>query len=66
MVGEVDRAGYGIAVRRVEDSRGGSQYMWSLAPGTRLTITLPVSLLSIDWARRHYCLIAGASILRHE
>lgn len=40
-------------------SRGGSQYMWSLAPGARLTITLPVSLLSIDWARRHYCLIAG-------
>ncbi|MGN8544795.1 PDR/VanB family oxidoreductase [Bradyrhizobium sp. 13971] len=59
LIGEADRTGYRIAVRRAEDSRGGSQYMWSLAPGDRLTITLPASLLPIDWARRHYCLIAG-------
>ncbi len=56
LVGEPERTGYRIAVRRAEDSRGGSQYMWSLAPGARLTITLPASLLPIDWARRHYCL----------
>ncbi|MGL3210834.1 PDR/VanB family oxidoreductase [Bradyrhizobium sp. BR 1433] len=59
LIGEADRAGYRIAVRRAEDSHGGSRYMWSLAPGARLTITLPSSLLPIDWARRHYCLIAG-------
>ncbi|WOH80555.1 PDR/VanB family oxidoreductase [Bradyrhizobium sp. BEA-2-5] len=59
LIGEADRAGYRIAVRRAEDSRGGSRYMWSLAPGARLTITLPTSLLPIDWSRRHYCLIAG-------
>ncbi|MFB9267642.1 PDR/VanB family oxidoreductase [Bradyrhizobium erythrophlei] len=59
LIGEADRAGYRIAVRRAEDSRGGSRYMWSLAPGARLTVTLPTSLLPIDWARRHYCLIAG-------
>ncbi|MCP1835867.1 vanillate O-demethylase ferredoxin subunit [Bradyrhizobium sp. USDA 4532] len=59
LVGEADRGGYRIAVRRAEDSRGGSRYMWSLAPGARLSITLPASLLQIDWARRHYCLIAG-------
>ncbi|WP_229166830.1 MULTISPECIES: hypothetical protein [Bradyrhizobium] len=35
LVGEADRTGYRIAVRRAEDSRGGSQYMWSLAPGAR-------------------------------
>ncbi|WP_076861877.1 PDR/VanB family oxidoreductase [Bradyrhizobium mercantei] len=59
LIGEADRAGYRIAVRRAEDSRGGSRYMWSLAPGARLTITLPTSLLPIDWARQHCCLIAG-------
>jgi dimethylamine monooxygenase subunit B len=46
-------------VRRAPDSRGGSQYMWSLAPGARLNITLPTSLFSIDWSRKNYCLIAG-------
>ncbi|KWV58123.1 diguanylate cyclase [Bradyrhizobium macuxiense] len=59
LIGEADRAGYRIAVRRAEDSRGGSRYMWSLAAGARLTITLPTSLLPIDWARGNYCLIAG-------
>ncbi len=59
LVGECDAAGYRIAVRRAEDSRGGSRYMWSLLPGARLNITLPSSLFSIEWARRHYCLIAG-------
>ncbi|WGR93633.1 PDR/VanB family oxidoreductase [Bradyrhizobium sp. ISRA443] len=59
LVGEVDGAGYRIAVRRADDSRGGSRYMWSLAPGARLNVTLPISLLPIDWARQHYCLVAG-------
>jgi vanillate O-demethylase ferredoxin subunit len=59
LVGECDGEGYRIAVRRAEDSRGGSRYMWSLAAGARLAITLPSSLLSIDWTRPHYCLVAG-------
>lgn len=59
LVGEAEPQGLRIAVRRAEDSRGGSRYMWSLAPGARLDITLPNSLLSVDWSRRHYCLIAG-------
>jgi dimethylamine monooxygenase subunit B len=59
LVGECDADGYRIAARRAEDSRGGSRYMWSLAPGARLNITQPASLLSIDWTRRHYCLVAG-------
>lgn len=59
LVGEADPRGFRIAVRRAEDSRGGSRYMWSLQPGARLNITLPSSLLSVDWDRRHYCLVAG-------
>ncbi|NLS71361.1 oxidoreductase [Bradyrhizobium brasilense] len=59
LVGEVDPQGYRIAVRRAADSRGGSRYMWSLAPGVRLNITLPTSLVQLDWTRRQFCLIAG-------
>src|ERR1700746_776581 len=59
LVGQCGADGYRIAVRRAEDSRGGSRYMWSLAPGARLNITQPASLLSIDWTRRHYSLVAG-------
>src|SRR5262245_261461 len=59
LVGEADPRGFRIAVRHAPDSRGGSRYMWSLRPGARLDITLPSSLLSVDWARRSYCLIAG-------
>jgi dimethylamine monooxygenase subunit B len=59
LVGEADEKGFRIAVRRAPDSRGGSRYMWQLAPGARLDITLPVSLFHIDWTRPHYCLVAG-------
>src|SRR5579864_4586834 len=44
LVGEADSNGYRIAVRLAEDSRGGSRYMWSLAPGARLRVTAPASL----------------------
>ncbi len=59
LVGEASSRGFKIAVRRAEDSRGGSRYMWQLAPGARLDITQPASLLAVDWARENYCLIAG-------
>jgi vanillate O-demethylase ferredoxin subunit len=59
LVGEVGPAGYRIAVRLAEDSRGGSRYMWSLGEGARLSITAPASLFAIDWQRRNYCLVAG-------
>ena len=59
LVGEVDPQGYRIAVRHAADSRGGSRYMWSLAPGARLNVTQPASLVQLDWTRRHFCLIAG-------
>ncbi|MHC2336728.1 PDR/VanB family oxidoreductase [Bradyrhizobium sp. USDA 4454] len=59
LVGEVDPQGFRIAVRHAADSRGGSRYMWSLAPGARLNITQPASLVQLDWTRRQFCLIAG-------
>ncbi|MCA1365224.1 MULTISPECIES: PDR/VanB family oxidoreductase [unclassified Bradyrhizobium] len=59
LVGEASSHGLRIAVRRAEDSRGGSRYMWSLQPGARLDITQPASLLAVDWTRENYCLIAG-------
>ncbi len=59
LVGEADPRGDRIAVRRAEDSRGGSRYMWQLGPGARLEVTQPSSLLSVDWSRGHYCLVAG-------
>ena len=48
-----------IAVRLADDSRGGSQAMWALQPGSRLEISNPTSLFEIDWSRKYYCLIAG-------
>jgi vanillate O-demethylase ferredoxin subunit len=59
LVGEAASDGFRIAVRRAEDSRGGSRYMWQLTPGARLDITRPASLLTVDWARQTYCLVAG-------
>ncbi|TCU78249.1 vanillate demethylase subunit B [Bradyrhizobium sp. R2.2-H] len=59
LVGEASPHGFRIAVRRTDDSRGGSRYMWSLQPGARLDITQPASLLAVDWTRQNYCLIAG-------
>ncbi|HEX7920146.1 MAG TPA: PDR/VanB family oxidoreductase [Bradyrhizobium sp.] len=59
LVGEADPQGYRIAVRHAPDSRGGSRYMWSLAPGARLNITQPASLVQLDWTRRQFCLVAG-------
>jgi ferredoxin-NADP reductase len=54
-----DAGTYRIAVRLAPDSRGGSRGMWSLAPGARIEICSPASLLEIDWSRKNYCLIAG-------
>ena len=59
LVGDVSPDGYRIAVRRAPDSRGGSLYMWSLEPGTRIEVSSPASQFEIDWSRKSYCLIAG-------
>jgi len=50
---------YRIAVKRVAPSRGGSAYMWRLAPGDRLRATEPKSAFAVEFGREKYLLIAG-------
>jgi ferredoxin-NADP reductase len=55
-----DRAAYQIAVRRMEESRGGSQFMHDqLVVGGRLEIAHPVNLFPLDKIARKHVLIAG-------
>ncbi len=59
LVGEPGGDHYRIAVKRRPDSRGGSAYLWSLAPGARLAITQPKTAFEIGFCRREYLLVAG-------
>ncbi|TWB36516.1 PDR/VanB family oxidoreductase [Nitrospirillum pindoramense] len=59
LVGEPDDRLLRIAVKRLPDSRGGSVYMWGLAPGARLTISAPLNHFDLSAGRPDYLLIAG-------
>lgn len=59
LVGEPVPGRYRIAVKRVAPSRGGSAYMWRLAPGNRLRIAGPKSAFEIEFGRSEYLLVAG-------
>jgi vanillate O-demethylase ferredoxin subunit len=50
---------YRIAVKLLGDSRGGSAYMWSLAPGAQLTISTPGNHFELSRGRPEYLLLAG-------
>jgi vanillate O-demethylase ferredoxin subunit len=50
---------YKIAVKRLQNSRGGSRYMWSLENGARLKITEPHNHFSLDFGKPDYLLVAG-------
>jgi ferredoxin-NADP reductase len=51
---------YEIAVRRMEDSRGGSHHLHDrIAVGSRLEIAHPVNLFALDKIARKHLLIAG-------
>ncbi|MGE0565369.1 MAG: 2Fe-2S iron-sulfur cluster-binding protein [Pseudolabrys sp.] len=50
---------YRIAVKRAPDSRGGSQYMWSLSEGARLTVSNAKSNFPLDFGWPGYHLIAA-------
>ena len=50
---------YRIAVKRLPNSRGGSAYMWSLAPGARLTMSTPGNRFELSRGRPDYLLLAG-------
>ncbi len=60
LVGERPRDGaYRIAVKRLPDSRGGSEFMHALAPGAELEVSAPRSHFELQHGRPEYLLIAG-------
>lgn len=59
LVGAGDGACYRIAVRRHDESRGGSRYMWSLPEGARVSVTDPHNLFDLEFGRPEYLLLAG-------
>ena len=59
IVGPCDDCVYRIAVKLLPDSRGGSAYMWRLAPGDRMTITEPGNHFELARRRPEYLLLAG-------
>jgi vanillate O-demethylase ferredoxin subunit len=50
---------YRIAVKLLGDTRGGSKYMWSLVPGTQLTVSTPANHFELSRGRPEYLLLAG-------
>ncbi|MXN67176.1 2Fe-2S iron-sulfur cluster binding domain-containing protein [Stappia sp. GBMRC 2046] len=48
-----------LAVKRHENSRGGSRFMWTLVEGARLRITLPENRFALSWRASSYLLLAG-------
>jgi len=59
VVGPCTDGRYRIAVKRLGDSRGGSAYMWTLAPGANLTITTPGNHFHLSRDCSEYLLLAG-------
>jgi vanillate O-demethylase ferredoxin subunit len=54
----VDRV-YRVAVKLLDASRGGSAYMWSLAPGARIAHSAPANHFGLALGRPEYLLLAG-------
>ena len=48
-----------IAVKRMDDGRGGSQAMWRLAVGDRLMVSEPQNFFALDLTAPGYLLVAG-------
>ncbi|WP_044563479.1 PDR/VanB family oxidoreductase [Azospirillum sp. B4] len=59
LIGEPGDGVLRVAVKRLADSRGGSAYLWGLAPGARLTISAPLNHFALSAGRPDYLLIAG-------
>jgi len=55
----LDETTLAIAVRRLVNSRGGSEYMHSLSVGNRLECTLPANHFQLSLQASEYLLIAG-------
>ncbi|WP_332775740.1 PDR/VanB family oxidoreductase [Polaromonas sp.] len=59
LVGLPDGQSFRIAVKRMDDGRGGSLAMWRLAVGDRLQISDPQNHFPLDLSAPHYLLVAG-------
>ena len=60
LVGERPADGaYRIAVKRLADSRGGSEFMHTLEPGAEIEVSEPRSHFELQHGRPEYLLIAG-------
>ncbi|MBS0451004.1 MAG: oxidoreductase [Proteobacteria bacterium] len=59
LVGEPDGVHWRIAVKRMDDGRGGSLAMWRLAQGDRLLVSEPQSHFSLDLGAPAYLVVAG-------
>lgn len=59
LVGEGDGSCWRIAVKRLDDGRGGSRAMWRLAVGDRLQVSAPQNHFPLDLAAPGYLLVAG-------
>lgn len=59
LIGQPDGESYRIAVKRLDDGRGGSKAMWHLAVGDRLQISEPQNHFHLDLDAPAYLLVAG-------
>jgi vanillate O-demethylase ferredoxin subunit len=59
IVGPCSDGRYRIAVKLLPDTRGGSKYMWSLAPGSQMSISKPGNHFELGRGRPEYVLLAG-------
>lgn len=48
-----------VAVKLHQQSRGGSRFMWDLAEGGAVRLTLPENRFELSWRAGHYLLLAG-------
>ena len=59
LLGLPDARCYRIAVKRMDSGRGGSLYMWQLAPGDQLMVSAPQNDFPLSLDAPEYLLIAG-------
>ncbi|MGJ7545953.1 PDR/VanB family oxidoreductase [Variovorax sp. LT1R16] len=59
LVGEGDGQCWRIAVKRLDDGRGGSRAMWQLGVGDRLQVSAPQNHFRLDLGAPGYLLVAG-------
>jgi ferredoxin-NADP reductase len=59
LIGQPDGEFYRIAVKRLDEGRGGSKAMWQLAVGDRLQISEPQNHFPLDLTAPAYLLVAG-------